>query len=393
MKILVIAPTPFFSDRGAHIRILEESLALEKMGHQITIATYHIGKDIQNDVDTKIDVRRIRRLLFWYKKLEAGPDWQKVLLDIMLIRKAFNLARKQKPDIIHAHLHEGVLIGWIVQKALFWRKTKLVSDFQGSLTGEMLSHGYLKNGLNRIFLLVEKIIDRMGDWAISSSWEGVKNIKNLSGKKEVDVVLDGINLESFKIEKSKEEIRDELELPKDKFIVVYTGGLVTNKGINYFLDAIKLVLARRPEVFFLIGGYPEQSVKSFIEKNQLENSVRLVSPLNYFQLPEFLLSSDIAVDPKNTESMQASGKMLNYMAAGLPVVCVDKENNRKYMAQGAYFCAELSAQNISEGLLHFINRPYEIKEKGEANRKKSEEFGWNKTAIVIDSIYKRLYDA
>ncbi|MFA4817321.1 MAG: glycosyltransferase family 4 protein [Parcubacteria group bacterium] len=390
MRILVIAPTPFFSDRGAHIRILEESLALEKLGHQITIATYHIGKDIQNDVDTKIDIRRIRRLLFWYKKLEAGPDWQKVLLDIMLIRKVFNLARTQRPDIIHAHLHEGVLIGWIVQKALFWRKIKLVSDFQGSLTGEMVSHGYLKNGLNSIFLVIEKIIDRMGDWAIASSWEGIKNIKKLSGKIGIDVVLDGINLESFKVEKTKDEIRCELELPKDKFIVVYTGGLVANKGINYLLEAIKPVLERRPDVFFLIGGYPKQSVKSFIEKNKLENSVRLVSPLDYFRLPEFLLACDIAIDPKNAEAMQASGKMLNYMAAGLPVVCLDKENNRKYLGNGAYFCPELSAQNIAEGILFFVNRPYEIKEKGEANKQKANEFSWDKPAKIIDGIYKKI---
>jgi len=61
------------------------------------------------------------RLLFWYKKISAGPDWQKIILDILLIRKTFFLARTQKPDIIHGHLHEGVLIGWIVKKLLFWR--------------------------------------------------------------------------------------------------------------------------------------------------------------------------------------------------------------------------------------------------------------------------------
>ncbi len=390
MRILVIAPTPFFSDRGAHIRILEESLALERLGHVISIATYHIGKDIQSDVDTRIDVRRIRRLLFWYKKLEAGPDWQKILLDIMLIRKAFNLARTQKPDIIHAHLHEGVLIGWIVQKALFWRKMKLVADFQGSLTGEMLSHGYLKNGLNGIFLLIEKFIDRLGNWTIVSSWEGAVNIKKLSKKKEVDVVLDGINLNSFNIAKTKDEIRAELDLPKDKFIIIYTGGLVANKGINYLLDAIIPVLKRRPDVFFLIGGFPPHGTQDFILANKLEESVKLVSPLNYFKLPEFLLASDIAIDPKNTEAMQASGKMLNYMAAGLPVVCVDKKNNRKYLGDGAYFCRELSAKNIAEGILFFVNRPYEVKEKGDANRRKANEFSWDKPAIIIDNIYKRL---
>src|SRR6266568_5155811 len=179
MKILVIAPTPFFADRGTHIRILEEALALEKRGHEITIATYHIGKDIDASVETKIDVRRIRRLLFWYKKIEAGPDWQKILLDIMLIRKAFNLARTQKPDIIHGHLHEGVLIGWIVKKVLFWRNIKLVADFHGSLTKEMVSHSYLNGGgLKQIFCLIEKWIDNLGDAALTSSQENTMKSSN-----------------------------------------------------------------------------------------------------------------------------------------------------------------------------------------------------------------------
>jgi len=390
MKILVIAPTPFFSDRGAHIRILEESLALEKLGHQITIATYHIGKDIRNDVDTKIDVRRIRRLLFWYKKLEAGPDWQKVLLDIMLIRKVFNLARTLRPDIIHAHLHEGVLIGWIVQKALFWKKIKMVADFQGSLTGEMVSHGYLQNGLNQIFLLVEKFIDHLGDFAIASSWEGAENIKKYGGKKEVQVILDGINPSSFKVLKIKEEIREELELPKDKFIIVYTGGLVDNKGINFLLDAIKPVLIRRPDTFFLIGGFPAHYARKYIMENGLEADVRLVSPLDYFKLPEFLLAADIAVDPKSADTNQASGKMLNYMAAGLPVVCFDKENNRKYLGSGGFFCPVADSKSIAEGILYFINRPYEIKEKGSANKDKAKEFSWDISAKKIDEIYKSL---
>ena len=47
MKILVIAPTPFFADRGCHIRIYEEARALIKKGHKIDIYTYHNGRDIK----------------------------------------------------------------------------------------------------------------------------------------------------------------------------------------------------------------------------------------------------------------------------------------------------------------------------------------------------------
>lgn len=388
MRVLVVAPTPFFSDRGTHIRILEEALALEKLGHEITIATYHIGKDIHKEIETKIDVRRILRLLFWYKKTEAGPDWQKVILDIMLIRKTFFLARTKKPDIIHGHLHEGVLIGWIVQKLLFWRKIKLVSDFHGSLTKEMLSHGYLKRGLNVIFKLIEKFINKRGDFAIASSWEMTEEIKKNRKDGKVETILDGTNTESFNLEKSKEEIKKYWEIPENKFVVGYTGGLVNNKGINYFLDSMALILKERKDIFFMIGGNPAEHVEKFIENNKLsKENARLVCPLDYFKLPEFLACCDAAVDPKDASVNQASGKLLNYMSAGLPVVCFDKMNNRKYLGGGGYYCESVSAEAIARGVFYFLNNPDQRAEKGKINKESAQNFSWKKSAEKINLIY------
>ncbi len=391
MKILVVAPTPFFSDRGTHIRILEEALALEKQGHEITIATYHIGKDIHKNIDTKIDVRRILRLLFWYKKLEAGPDWQKIILDLMLIRKVFFLTRIKKPDIIHGHLHEGAIIGWIIQKIFFWRNIKLVADFHGSLTREMLSHGYLKSGLKKTFSLIEKFINRKGDFAIVSSEELADEIRKSRHDGKIETVLDGTNTESFFHLKNKEDIRKELEIPDNKFIVVYTGGLVANKGIRYLMEAILAVLKERRDVFFLIGGFPTEHMEKFILENKLSpDDIRLVSPLDYFSLPEFLVSADVAIDPKDSDSRQASGKMLNYMSAGLPVVCFNKPNNKNYLGEGGYYCSERSGKCLAEGILHFMNNPEEAEKKGLMNKEKAEEFNWKKSAVIINNIYQKI---
>jgi len=38
-RILKIAPTAFFGDYGCHVRIMEETLALEKLGSKVTICT------------------------------------------------------------------------------------------------------------------------------------------------------------------------------------------------------------------------------------------------------------------------------------------------------------------------------------------------------------------
>lgn len=388
MKILVIAPTPFFSDRGTHIRILEEALALEKLGHDVTIATYHIGKDIEQSVNTNIDVRRIRRLLFWYKKIEAGPDWQKILLDIMLIRKVFNLARTQRPEIIHAHLHEGVLVGWIVQKVLFWRKMKLIADFHGSLTKEMVSHSYLNGGkLRKIFCAVENMIDNLGDFAITSSQENTDEISKIREDGKVQTILDGANQDHYKNSASKEQLKREFEFPENKIIVTYTGALVMNKGIIYLLEAIPAVLEQCKNVYFVIAGFPVEQAVKFVEERGLSESVRVISPLNYFDLPKLLLASDIGVDPKDSQTMQASGKILQYMAAGLPVVCFDRQNNWEYLEDGAQYAKEISGKGLTEAIIELANNPQEIAAKGEKNKIQIAKFSWENSAQKIQEIY------
>ena len=46
LRILMIAPTSFFSDYGGHIRILEETYTLQEMGHEVAIVTYYKGSDM-----------------------------------------------------------------------------------------------------------------------------------------------------------------------------------------------------------------------------------------------------------------------------------------------------------------------------------------------------------
>jgi len=391
MKILVVAPTPFFSNRGTHIRILEESLALEKLGHKITIATYHIGGDIKNEVNTSIDIRRIRRWLFWYKKLEAGPDWQKIILDLLLIKKVFFLTRKKNPDIIHCHLHEGVLIGWIVQKILFWKKIKIVADFHGSLTKEMVSHNYLGAGiLKKIFFWIEKFIDNLGDATISSSEENTREIAKMKKNGIVETVLDGVNLDHYSQKPTREELKKELELPENKTILTYTGALVMNKGISYLLEAIPNVIKTNPNTFFIIAGFPIENAQNFVKEKNLEKNVRLIHPLDYFKLPEILLASDAGIDPKDSSTGQASGKILQYMGAGLPVICFDRKNNRDYLQEGGIYAQEISANSLKEKILEFSNNIESFKSLGEINKQKAKNLSWDISAKKIQTIYEKI---
>src|SRR5665647_3537086 len=90
----MIAPTPYFADRGCHVRIYEEARALTKLGHEVCIVTYHLGRDMPG-------VRVVRTAVVpWYSKLEAGPSWHKPYLDLLLLWKAVTEARSFHPHLI-----------------------------------------------------------------------------------------------------------------------------------------------------------------------------------------------------------------------------------------------------------------------------------------------------
>ena len=391
MKILVVASTPFFSHRGTHIRILEEALALERRGHQVTIATYHIGDDIPSDVKTAIDVRRIRRWLFWYHKLEAGPDWQKILLDIMLIRKVFSLARTGRPDIIHAHLHEGAAIAWVVQKLLFWRGMKLVVDLHGSLTKEMVSHAYLRGGwLRTIFKWLETWINNLGDAVVTSSWENTVEIQASRSGDRVETILDGVNIASYRAAFDLPRTRDYFHFPEDKVIVTYTGALIPNKGTSFLWEALPMVHEACPEAHFVIAGFPLDLVWPLIERQDWSRSATFISPLPYFDLPMLLRASDIGIDPKDTSTRQASGKVLQYMGAGLPVACFATDNNREYLADAGAYAPELSGIGLARVIIALVRDEESRREKGNISGERAEMFSWDAPAERLEAIYLRL---
>lgn len=390
-KILMIAPTPFFSHRGTHIRILEEALALEKLGHKITIITYHNGDNIHQYIKTNIDVRRIYRWLFWYKKTEAGPDWQKILLNIFLIRKVFYMTRTWKPDVIHGHLHEGILIGKLIKTIFFWRKIILVSDFHGSLVNEMKSHGYLSfKWLKAIFNFIEKKINGIGDVAVVSDKNNTEIIKSAREDKQAYHVADGVSLDRYENLPSKLNLREKYGIPLNKFVVVYTGALIENKGVSNLIEAIPKVVAKNKNIHFVIGGFPIEWIKDFVTKNNLENNVIIISPLNYFDLAEVNFLADVAIDPKDDSVQQASGKLLQYMASKVAIICADRQINKNYLGEkGAEFLEKINPENLFQAIEKLYENPDLIKKYSEISFNRAKDFSWKKIGKQLDEIYSK----
>ena len=158
----MIAPTSFFADYGCHVRILEEARILQRLGHQVTIVTYHNGNPVPG-----LDIRRTLPIP-WRKNYEVGSSRHKVGFDALLGLKTFELLARQRFDVVHAHLHEGALIGLVLGR-LFGRP--VVFDFQGSMTAEMLDHHFLRRegAIYRLLRRLETWIDHRAGLILTSS--------------------------------------------------------------------------------------------------------------------------------------------------------------------------------------------------------------------------------
>jgi glycosyltransferase involved in cell wall biosynthesis len=100
--------------------------------------------------------------------------------------------------------------------------------------------------------------------------------------------------------------------------------------------------------------------------------------VDYFDLPDYLLISDIAVEPKIDKAGEASGKVINYMGAGLPVVCFDSQNNRRFLEDGGIYAAENRIENLAGKMLWAVENLDQAKILGGMNKERVEKvFSWN----------------
>ena len=319
-RVLMVAPTSFFADYGCHVRILEEARMLRGLGHHVTIVTYHNGRDLPG-----IDIRRTLSIP-WRRNYEVGSSRHKIAFDALLGIKTLNLLLKERYDVIHAHLHEGALIGEVLGK-LF--RIPVVFDFQGSLTEEMIDHGFVQreSWVYRPLRWLEERIDRSSSVIITSSSHAERILTEEFGCNPARIcpLPDCVNTRTFKPAADLDTaelmaLRQRLGIPTEARVIVYLGLLAGYQGTDVLLEAMQMIRGRCPDVYLLLMGFPDVDFYQLrAEDLGIRDRVIFTGRVLYEEAPIHLALGDVAVSPKaesDRKRRQASQLHGNGLADG-----------------------------------------------------------------------------
>lgn len=391
MRILMIAPTSFFSDYGGHIRILEEARFLRKAGQKVKIVTYYKGRDVDG-----LDIVRTPPTP-WHSDYEVGSSRHKFAFDVLLSWTALVTALRFRPDVIHAHMHEGALIGSVISRLT---GVPLVFDFQGSMTGEMIDHRFLRRDawLYHSTRWLEERINHMPRIILASSRNAADLLVREFGvdPARVQTMPDCVNVDVFRPRESSDEpevaaLKTQWRVPLERTVVAYLGLLAPYQGTDVLLEAARVIMRLRRDVHFLMMGFP--SVDSYRRKAVelgVADHVTFTGRVSYSDAPRFLRMGEIAVAPKISET-EGCGKLLNYMACALPTVAFDTPVSREYLGEHGIYAATGDVSALAAAILQLVVAPEHGRVLGQWLRARAtERFSWDETVARLLNIYATL---
>jgi|Deesub1362A_J573_1020465.scaffolds.fasta_scaffold00550_16 glycosyltransferase involved in cell wall biosynthesis len=202
------------------------------------------------------------------------------------------------------------------------------------------------------------------------------------------VAPDGVDLTLFSNLPSKEEARQQLRLPLERPLVVYTGHLFRWKGVYNFVESAQYLT---DEEIVIVGGTPPDvsSLKKFIFEKKLHN-VRVLGYVPPKVVPLYLAAADVLVLPNSGQSYisrfyTSPLKLFEYMASGRPIVATDLPSIREVLQDGrnAVLVEPDNPRALARGIKKVLGNAEFATKIAEQGLEDVQEYSWERRAEKV----------
>jgi glycosyltransferase involved in cell wall biosynthesis len=294
---------------------------LLRRGHQVTLLTRRSRGD--SPAEAVVDGLRILRLppvgpgrrVRWRLQLRAFPEF---------------VRRRREYDVLLISGYRALGIPGLMAGRWYGKPVVLKADSLGEMSGEFFRAGLGDLRMKPEGAIVHGLLGmrarylRMADAHVAVSAEVERELLVQSVPCErIHRIANGVDTDRFQPATAAQrlQLRHQLGLPAGP-VLVYTGRLVSYKGLPLLLDAWREICSRRPGTLVLVGEGGgdrhncEAQLNAYAATHGLGERLRFAGAVT--QVEDWLRAADLFVFPTENEAFGLS--LVEAMACGLPVV-------------------------------------------------------------------------
>jgi glycosyltransferase involved in cell wall biosynthesis len=319
VRILMLAPEPFFEPRGTPFSEYHRIKALGELGHQIDLVTYPIGRDVA--------LPNLRIFRSWrppfVRAVRIGPSVTKLVLDGLMLLTIARRVLSTRYDAIHSHEEMGI-VGVMVAR---WLGIPHLYDMHSSLPQQLSNFKYSRSSwLRRLFLWAETQMVGKSQVVITICQELQDTVTEM-GAGERSLLIENVMGGDVDEPPSKTptEVRAAWGIAPDAPLALYTGTFEAYQGVDMLIEASAMVAARRRDARVLVvGGEPAQ-----VEAARARAASAGAAAVMVFtgqqparEIPGFVQAADILVSPR-IRGTNTPLKIYSYLRSGKPIVATN----------------------------------------------------------------------
>tara|TARA_Y100000590_G_scaffold136257_1_gene155997 strand:- start:11942 stop:13177 length:1236 start_codon:yes stop_codon:yes gene_type:complete len=201
-------------------------------------------------------------------------------------------------------------------------------------------------------------------------------------EENVDVVLNGIDLETFS--------RNEAEEVKPFRIITTASADVPLKGLRFLIEAMPEIIKEVPKAHLVVLGKAkkEGEILSLVSELNMQDRISFYSGLTQSEVVNLYSSSQISVIPSLYEGFGfGAGEA---MACGLPLVSTESGGLKEVIGKEAVIIKPASSKSIENAVINlFSDKDKQLTLSKSGRKRMEEEFSWLRAAEGYEVIYSK----
>jgi glycosyltransferase involved in cell wall biosynthesis len=354
MKILLLAPHPFFQSRGTPLAVKRVLEFLSARGHHVDLLTFHEGQDI--DVPN-CRIYRISRP-FWIRNIRPGFSVKKVICDLFMFAKCLQMVRRNRYDLIHA-VEESAFIAAAMQRLV---GVPYVYDMDSSLAEQLVDTYPTLRFAFPMLRRCEALAVRhsLGVLTVCAALEDVAHEHAPDkpiGRVEDTTLLGHESTNSANGQSADSVLPDAVGSRSP--VAMYVGNLEHYQGIGLLLEGFRHALTHVPDAHLVIVGGMDPDITQYREKAKqlgILSQVHFLGPKPVTSLEGLFGRADVLVSPR-LKGLNTPMKIYSYLDSGTAVLATRLRTHTQVLDDRVAYLVAPDPKAMGDGLAKLLNDP------------------------------------